>query len=227
MKRSRTASLSVLPAAKRYKRTYKKKPSALTQATKLGIEKKAITYSGVAALPTGLANARIDLVANTPLNGIAQGDGHSQRDGRKVTLASVHVNGVINVDTQYSTTVRVAIVMDKYCNGTALDPIDVFDDQTTSYLDICAFRNLDNVQRFDVIHDETFDICPDISNNGATQLNNYASHHFKINKKLSEVVNYSDTSAVIGSIADKALYLLIWSSRTGQYNVVSRVRYYG
>lgn len=227
MKRSRTASLSVLPPPKRFKRTYKKKPSALTQATKLGIEKKAISFAGTAALPTGLATSRIDLVANTPLNGIAQGDGHSQRDGRKVTLASVHVNGVLHVNTQKATSVRVAIVMDKYCNGTALDPVDVFDDQPSSYLDICAFRNLDNVQRFDVIHDETFDICPDISNNGATELNNAACRHFKINKKLSEVVNYSDTGSTIANIADKALYLLIWSSQTGTYELVTRVRYYG
>lgn len=230
-KRTRSSrSFAYLPAPKRQRIQRRKRTSALSTASKLGIEKKNIDYTGSASLPTSLANARIDLVANTPLNGIAQGDDDHQRDGRRATLASVHVKCLVQTNTINAATVRMLLVMDDQCNGQLPQPDDVLADKSNTQLNLVTWRNLDNTNRFKILKDKLVHINPaigyDTSGTG-TQIHSNPSQLFEMNVKLNDVVNYSGTGSTVASINDKALYLFLLSDQTGSYHIVSRVRFYG
>lgn len=87
----------------------------------------------------------------TSVNQIPVGDGPSGRIGRSVTLTSIQL--LYNLDVHHSESnvvyMRVMVVLDKQANGAAPAYTDVMN--TNSAL---AYRNLDNADRFVVLHDK-------------------------------------------------------------------------
>lgn len=122
----------------------------------LGMEKKFVDHSlGNTALTSSWA--LYDPTSLNHLTSIAQGDGESNRNGRKAIVKQLfmhgqikwgHVNGTSN---DYGA-VRIAVIQDMQTNGAALTPTDVFD-TPSGVQEINAFRNLQFTSRFKVLAD--------------------------------------------------------------------------
>lgn len=116
-------------------------------------EVKYIDTEYFGLIPTTLANVNTDF---GPINLIQQGDGESQRIGRKVQITSIHVKGYIenSFDQAGAGSIRTAIVLDKVNDGQTSNALDVYQQTADPGLESCAFRNLDRTDRFRVLKDE-------------------------------------------------------------------------
>jgi len=157
----------------------------------------------------------------TLLNGIADGTLVTQRVGRKVTIRSVQVRGIVyGTDTQSTTGAdtlsnlcRVMLVWDKQANGTVMtfaQPLSA----TTSV----SFNNLDNRERFVMLMDKHLAMGPFVYNTTATQAIGLGDNvQATINKykrmPKGACTIFSGTGATIGDITSGALYLVTIGSR--------------
>lgn len=194
----------------------------------LGIETKFLdsAISGI-EIPTTFATAVLDPTANS-LCAIAQGDGESNRDGRQVTLKSLHVKGNIKHLGTDGSTVRILIVQDTQTNGAQMNGKDLILDTTDTSARPFGFRNLEKVSRFKVLYDQTFSMNQTPLYNGTTILGS-STRFFKTNITLPAVkVNYKATTASVSSITDNSFHILAVSSDVNdalEYNC--RVRFMG
>ncbi len=174
--------------------------------------------------------------ATTNLSAVAQGDGESNRDGRKYTIKSVHIRGFIETAVQESQAtplsdilVRVVLVHDTQTNGAQLTATEVMDAGGTD--DINSFRNLGFTKRFRVLDDQTHRIIRNNTNEGAVNLFASAatSLQFTINKSFKEMnVLMSDTGADIANVTDNSLHIIaITTSTAALMNYQCRVRFTG
>ena len=200
----------------------------------LGIEKKFIDYEYDAAVVDTVAGSEADPATALSLTATAQGDGESNRDGRKVRLVSVHMRGHIQFEAVADGTaaeyVRILVVHDKQTNGAQFNAEDVLKDPTNADLDTDAFRNLQYTQRFTVMKDfwvrsgnrtYAFD-----SNTPAG-----AAVPFKVNINLGNMpVTYTGSTAAIGSIADNSIHVMAIcneGSSNATLKYLSRCRFVG
>lgn len=206
------------------------------------IEVKFVDFTYDAAIVGALAGSETDpggagaQTAPGCLNGITQGDGESNRDGRKCTLTSVYVQGTIQMDAiedanglTNARTVRLALVLDKQTNKQQLSAEDVFTDPGELPF---GFRNLAFTQRFQVLWDKTYNMqATAASGTAASGANDTAGmrRNFKIYKKLRIPVIHTGTTNSVTSISDNSLHLVSWCDAGGactlKYN--SRVRFTG
>lgn len=204
----------------------------------LGIETKFIDYTYAGAIPATLTGGEADPpgagAQTTPgsISAIAQGDGESNRDGRKCTLTSLHIKGNVGINADATgislpNIIRVIVVWDTQTNGAQLNAEDVF--LAASHKEF-SFRNLQFSKRFRVLKDATFVINPTAAAGDGTSLDSAAHFRtFKWNFKLDIPVIHSGTTAVIASITDNSLHVLAWAATTGlsTLNYESRVRFVG
>jgi len=174
-------------------------------------------------------------------NGIGQGDGAQNRDGRAYAIKSVHVKGWISIDpikaqtTQLSDTlIRLVLVLDKQTNGAQMDPQQLFNGAAGFALS--GFRNLEYVQRFRVIEDITFRI----ENPGpAEAVNSFGAPArlvpFQMNKdfKTPIKVTCSGAAGTVAAITDNSLHLVccqvsdVLVAPVVKMNYWTRVRFIG
>ncbi len=151
------------------------------------------------------------------LNGVAQGDGESNRDGRNYAIRSVHIRGWVDVAATESSLgpfgdalVRIALVLDTQTNATQLSAETVF----TGTSAISAFRDLQNIKRFKVLKEKMIllPITQANMNEGAVNLfaNGGVKRMFKINHIFNTplIVNTSGTTNVVGVITDNSLHII-------------------
>lgn len=130
----------------------------------LGIEKKYIDYEYNAAISNAVAGSEADPATALALNSIAQGDGPTDRDGRQVTLKSVHLRGMIRtnadiVDPDTATgaangfVVKLVLLLDTQTNGAQFNAEDVFVEPSNGTLASFTFRELQHQKRFRVLKD--------------------------------------------------------------------------
>ncbi len=186
----------------------------------LGIERKFFDVQQTAtALSLEWATSE---PATTNLTAVAQGDGESERDGRKYVIDSIHIKGFIETAALESQPgpipdiiVRICLVWDQQTNGAQLTATDVMvagrSDPTQS------FRNLQFTKRFIVLWDKTFKIVRDNINEGAVNLFAAAvtrSYPFKINKTFGAgmQVTMSGTTANIANVVDNSIHLIAAAS---------------
>ncbi len=204
-------------------------------ATVVGIEKKFIDYEFDATIVKAIAGSEAD-PATDSISAIAQGDGESNRDGRKCTLVSVQCQGYIELTSQLATdplaaTVRLCVIHDKQTNGAQLNAEDVFADPTDTDLDPLAFRNLQFAARFQVIWDKTFVLAAP-AGGGDAPTPEFAPirRYFKLFKKLNLPVVHNAVAAAIASITDNSLHVLAFSGANDAATTlryISRVRFLG
>jgi len=207
----------------------------------LGQEKKFVDSARSFTVPTTLASAEADDGTMLCLNGIAQGDGESQRDGRKCHLTRVDIHGHVGFEsvadqpTEYQPYVRILLIHDKQTNGAQFNSEDVLAATPGgTAINTCAFRNLQYTSRFAVL-DEVIVQCPPrpaFYNQPATQVDCPALMvPFKMGKDLNLDVTFTGTGATVASIADNSLHLMAIKSQSQQGDVicewVSRVRFVG
>ncbi len=180
----------------------------------LGEETKFLDTSYAAtAMSQTLAGAEADPGTVLSLNATAQGDGESNRDGRRQIIKSVKVHGIVALPSveaingpQNGQVAFVACVLDKQTNGAQLNAEDVF----TGAIPERPFRNMQYIDRFEVLWAKTFNL----SHDGVTQdgANNFSAPGkqivFNINKKCNFPVTYTNTTGVVGSVSDNSVHMI-------------------
>lgn len=236
-KRSRIAKGKQVTKRRRVKGSYSQRSNVRTGGY-LGIENKFIDYtvSGSTIADTNTGAEQDPATANS-ISAIAQGDGESNRDGRKALINSVLIRGSVllqglgSVSTvQEPVVVRVALVLDQQTNGAQLDSEDVFLPATNVEH---AFRNLQFTRRFRVLRDKTFVLNPQAAA-GTGSVNDTspvitAFNWFIGNLKIP--VTFTDTTAVVANIMDNSLHVIAFTSSISAglvlLNYQSRVRFTG
>ncbi len=177
--------------------------------------------------------------ATTNLTVMAQGDGESNRDGRKYTIHSIHIRGWIQRAVEEAqagpggdSLMRLALVVDKQTNGATITATNVYDGGGSD--DIFAFRNLQHTTRYTVLKDKQFrlNVAPAVINEGA--VNSFASGLIRIPFKFNHTfpnglqVNTKGTTADIANVTTNSIHLIgVSSSTTPTINYQCRVRFSG
>lgn len=175
------------------------------------------------------------------LSAPAQGDTFEQRDGTKITIKSILVQGSINIANQvdqvavdFVPVVTVALVLDKQTNATTLNSEDVYANlsgealQNYSVLRVPSFS-----KRFKVLKFKTIPLTnPSIQFDGTNIEQGGYSIPFTFSKNLNLDVAFKTgvTTANVTAVVDNSLHLIAWTNNTGLapnigYN--SRIRFYG
>lgn len=165
------------------------------------------------------------------LNGIAQGTGGSQRTGRQVRLESLEFMLQFTSDSTSlgNESVRVLVVLDKECRGSAPAGTDVIQfGATTADVSLVSPYNFDNVpSRFTVLYDQTFESVPFCSPTTTTVVPR--KYTVCQRQRMNQKVHYYNTSgSAIADIDSGSIYLLIWSdnsTKPSTYSCISRVVY--
>ncbi len=212
----------------------------------LGVESKFYDQKLIGSALTATTDAtggEHDPSATILLNTVVQGDGESNRDGRKITMTSIMVEGTITVDPQAtqstgkaSANIFIALVLDKKTNGATINSEDVYKNVGAAAGTAAnPFRNLLFAKRFRVLATRRFTIGdPNMTNDtGATGgvISNGLVKRFKIFKNLNGIQTiYSATTETVANITDNSLHLIAYTTSTAlspQINYSSRLRFVG
>ena len=137
----------------------------------LGMEKKfydTYTTSTTIVSPTDCSGGEADQSSTVSACTISQGDGESNRDGRKAQVLSVHYKGIINCGELQNRSgpdvypyIFVAMVLDKQTNGAQFNSEDVFVNPSgNASLASTPLLNLQYNSRFQVLKTQKIKITP-------------------------------------------------------------------
>ncbi len=197
-------------------------------------EKKFLDTGFTGVLTTAWATAEDG--TNDSITGVAQGDGESNRDGRRYTITSIHVNGFFQyISTEGNTNpvadsyARIIVVWDKQTNGAQLTATDVMADAAGG--NFLAFRELEFTDRFQVLYDKKAIVRPHTTNEGASNL--FAHKESKLNFQFHKYfkngikVNTSLTTGVIASIVDNSIHVIAIANPVVTLVYQARCRFFG
>lgn len=184
----------------------------------LGLENKfydtSIAYTSFSAAETWqLFNPGTVNCISAP----AQGDGESNRDGRKFVITSMHIKGAWRLPTTVNQTqsgtypsVRIIVYLDKQANGAVPTISQIVQDTG----DINSFRNLQYTKRFDVLKDRTYFFTRPQVYDGTNIEWGQVVRQFKFNKKFKTPleVNMNNTSAGVSGVVDHAIGIVAVST---------------
>ncbi len=207
-----------------------------------GIERKFYDTSLVGfalTAPTDSTGGEHDQSATICMNSIVQGDGESERDGRKATIQSAYVWGNIRVAPianptagVVSMTCYVALVLDTQTNGAQLSSEQVFkNDSANAFLAANPMRNMQFTQRFRILDTATVTIDQlQMAWNGANMEASGMSFPFKLSSNVVFSTQYSGTTETVANITDNSLHIIAFTSSVGaapllDYN--ARIRFVG
>ncbi len=182
--------------------------------------------------------AAMEDATNDSVSGVAQGDGESQRDGRKYWIHSIHIRCTVEATAIEAQTApladlkgRICLVWDTQTNGAQLVATDVFDGGLTD--DTLAFRNLQHVKRFRILWDKKFRLVRNNVAQGGIDL-------FATNRAVTSIMVYDKnfakpipvicqaTTAVIAAISDNSLHIIgVANSTSALLNMQIRIRFTG
>lgn len=211
-----------LPSSRRFKsvpRAVQRRNNVRT-AGYLGIERKFFDKEFSQVLGTTIATASVD-PASDSLNGIVQGNGESERDGRKCVMKKIEIEGTLIPSTILTSAaplraayIKLALVLDTQTNAAAMTPTDYWTG-TYAYM---PRRNMLNIQRFKTLWEKEIVLQPggggfnDAATTGALS---HVGQRFKFSKNINIPVNYVGTTDAIASISDNSLHLMgVCSSNT-------------
>jgi len=212
----------------------------------LGVEVKFYdTYKAETLVPstTTWASAEFNpAAAVSSLNAIAQGDGPTNRDGNKIVVKSLFLQGLIRraaaediVSPQTDCQVFLAIVLDTQTNGVELNSEDVYSlAEANAYQIASPIRNMSNSTRFKVLATRVvnMDLGSYVSAVAGTAWGNVGkSQRFQIAlKNLNLKVNFKTavTTADVAGISDNGLFLIANSTYSAAYaSYTCRLRFVG
>lgn len=134
----------------------------------LGVEVKYFDQAYAAttlSAPTTPDNTlRADIPTQLCLNAVSQGDGPSNRDGKKIRMRSLYIKGLVyrqgyedQPAPEEPVGAYVAVVLDRQTNAAQLTPAQVFTNAAGASLsNISLFRNLEYNDRYRILRDGTF-----------------------------------------------------------------------
>ncbi len=160
---------------------------------------------------------------------IPEGNGESERVGRKVTVKSIHVTGTITlkpstVAASSSASVICMLVQDKQTNGNAFTALDLVETDTHD-----TFRNLANSSRFKVLAKKIFNFSAHGgAPTGAAFAFGEVIRRVTFNKNVNIPIEY-DNSATTGATTTIRSNNIYWvtqaSSSLCESDLVARLRY--
>ncbi len=164
---------------------------------------------------------------------VAQGDGPSTRDGRKIVVTQITTRMHIFLNTLAAATLPahdvmiVCMVLDTQVNGTAPSATDYVTTATSSL----TFRNMFNTHRFKTLWRREYTIFPHAAaGNGTANHTGETSYDDIVTWKgsIEIIYNNDSTDGVVGTQESNGIFLY-FQSRHGQVsiNTNSRLRYYG
>ncbi len=226
-------------------RVPKRRRKSIVTAAQLGIELKfydATLVGQALVAPTDSAGGELDPSSTIVLNTVVQGDGDQQRDGRKITMRSLGMKGIISVPPQSdqttldpTTSVFLAIVVDTQTNGVTIVSEQVYTNKGASaLLATSPFRNLKFSKRYRVLKTEKFDL-PQATSIGTGLDDNIEqggfTRSFEMFVDLKDMpVIYSNTTETVLNITDNSLHLIGYCTNTSLAPVISynsRLRFVG
>lgn len=210
----------------------------------IGMEKKfydsyrAAQFISAAGNMSGGEVDPAELCLNCP----AQNDTETGRDGRQIRMDSITIKGTIllegNVAGSYTYAIPeifIALVVDKQTNGAQIQSEQVFDNNSaTSTLTTSGFRNLENVNRVNIL--KTVRIAPkDFNFNTVASGVGYlgTSTPFTMFHDLKGMqVNFNTgiSTSSVGAIADRSLHMIAYCSSpdlTPKITYNARLRFRG
>ena len=186
----------------------------------------------------GEVNASSSISAVT----IAQGDGESNREGRRCDVLSVNYKGCVSFTAQanqttadISPTVYIAMVLDKQTNGAEIVSEDVFQNPSGGTR-LCTqpLTDLANQKRYTVLKSWRLDTDTFASAYGGGSSYDVAGRHYSFNLyhkfKKPLRVTYGGTAENINIVADNSVQLIAFASATSAAPVISynsRTRFMG
>jgi hypothetical protein len=209
----------------------------------LGIENKfydTSLFGHVVLAPADAAGGEANPSATICLNSVTQGDGESQRDGRKIAMNGVSVNGFVNYASQTNQTatdtapvIYIALVLDRQCNATLLNSEDVFcNPSANAALAANPYRNLQYSKRFKVLASALVTMRdPEMVYDGTNIEQAGSRSPFRFDVKLAGLgVTYTGTTESIANIVDNSLSIVVYAGNittapTLSYN--ARLRFVG
>jgi len=196
----------------------------------LGIEKKFLDTVGNGVTISESTDATGGEVQPTAgctgcLSAPAQGDGESNRDGRKCVIKEMMVHGVVTVsainkgqgtlsDANY---VMVALVLDTQANGATITSEQVFVNGSTSAAqNINMFRNLEYASRYRVVASRIIKLKPYMVNNSVaggayTESAIAVRENFKLSWSGDIPVTFTGTTADVANVTDNAFHLIAFA----------------
>ncbi len=171
----------------------------------------------------------------------SQGDGESQRDGRRFVIKSVYVTGCIDnaassdqADMLQTPGVFLALVLDMQANKTTIASEDVYVNNSTGTIaGAHPLRNLQNVSRFKIL-DSTYKVgVPVVAGTDGASTNSMMPSYrqpVKLSWSGDIAVNTTGTTADVASVADNAIHVVACAedtTYTPQFVGQSRVRFVG
>lgn len=191
-----------------------------------------VKYAEVTVANTTIGTASQFLTSLAAL--VDQGTGESQRIGRKYTIKSINIRGECVLPSEgassanYCDEVRVIVVQDKQPNGATATFSDIYATAVstgTPVIDWRAFRNMENIQRFNVLADRTYSLNDFIVNNADTTHTNYCKQ-MSIFRKCNINVEMKGTTAAVSNLISNNVSVYAISARgLAQVGFVARIHY--
>lgn len=190
--------------------------------------------------PTDSAGGEHDPSATIVLNSVTQGDGEQQRDGRKMTMKSIYISGVVKCVPQANQTVTdaasmvfLALVLDMQTNGATITSENVFTNKSAdAILAASPMRNLEFNTRYRVLKTIRMVLQnPNISYDGTNMEQQGLNRPFKMYVPLNDLgVTFNGTTETVANITDNSLHLIAYTNSVAlapNLNYNARLRFMG
>lgn len=152
----------------------------------------------------------------TLLNGVAQGDGATTRDGNSLKMEYVDINLILKNANAADRTVRIMLVEQKDVNGLAPVISEILDDSATQYAPLSHF-NRDQINNFRVLYDKRYSMTDSTSDNALRQIN--INHQFR--SDATAKVRYDGVLGTVANMSKNSLYLVITADNTAASSPVA------
>lgn len=228
----------VRAAAPRRNRSYRS--ANIRSGGVLGIEHKfydtALVATNVAA-PADCTGGELDPSSTSMISTPSQGDGPSNRDGKRIVIESVQIKGNLQYDAQVNLTAGVsargyliALVQDTQSNGVQLNSEDVFSNPAAAAEEAPqALWNLLFGPRFKVLKlwKGTLHSGP-MSYDGTNMETAQNRKEIECFIKCQIPVNFNaGTTSSIANVIDNSLHMIGFCSDTIQLGYNARIRFVG
>jgi hypothetical protein len=189
----------------------------------MGIELKYANYARSAlalAAPTNAVGGTVDPATILCLNGVAQGDGEQQRDGKQIHMKSLYVTGSIDIPALINQTtakniptVYIALVVDKQTNGAQLTSELVFENPSGASTTAAGpLRNMQYTSRFEVLDSCIVELeQPQVSWDGTNLECAGSRSPFKLSWSGDMLTQFTGTGNTIASIQDTSMHLIAFA----------------
>lgn len=186
------------------------------------------TTTAIAVSGADWTNTELDPTTANCLFFPSPGTAYNNREGRKVYVKKMKINGWIQVDPTEGTDIpanctncRVIVYQDKQTNGQQSQGEQLMD-SGGSNLATLMFQNTANFGRFQVLKDKSFTFPnPSITWDGTNIVTAPFKRLFKISLKFNQpiLVNYNNTNgSTVADIVDNSFHLIANAS-DGDYPV--------